>query len=51
MYRGVVKVAAAEDLMKLRSALQTRLDESMPMQTQLGVAFENKESLESGFMI
>ncbi|MBQ2786091.1 MAG: hypothetical protein IJF02_06270 [Oscillospiraceae bacterium] len=51
VYRGVVKVAAAEDLMKLRSALQTRLDESMPMQTQLGVAFENKESLESGFMI
>lgn len=51
VYRSIVKVAAAEDLMKLRSALQTRLDESMPMQTQLGVSFENKESLESGFMI
>ena len=51
VYRGIVKVAAAEDLMKLRRALQLRLDESMPMQTQLGVAFQNKESLESGFMI
>ena len=51
VYRGIVKVAGAEDLMKLRSALQARFDESVPMQTQLGVTFENKESLESGFMI
>ncbi len=51
VYRGLVKVAAAEDLMNLRLALQTRLDESLPMQTQLGVSFENKEALESGFMI
>lgn len=51
VYRSIVKVAAAEDLMKLRSALQVRLDESLPMQTQLGVSFVNKESLESGFMI
>lgn len=51
VYRSIAKCAAAEDLMKLRTALQMRLDESMPMQTQLGVALENKESLESGFMI
>ena len=51
VYRSIAKVAAAEDLMKLRTALQMRLDESMPMQTQLGATFENKESLESGFMI
>ena len=51
VYRGIAKLAAAEDLMKLRSALQMRLDESLPMQTQLGVSFHNKESLESGFMI
>ena len=51
VYRGIAKVAAAEDLMKLRFALQTRLEESLPMQTQLGGTFENKESLESGFMI
>lgn len=51
VYRGIVKAAAAEDLMKLRSALQTRLEESLPMQTQLGMTFENKQSLESGFMI
>ena len=51
VYRGIAKMAAAEDLMKLRGALQTRLDESLPMQTQLGAVFSNKESLESGFMI
>ena len=51
VYRSIIKVAAAEDLMKLRSALQTRLDESLPMQTQLGVSLANKEALESGFMI
>ena len=51
VYRSIVKVAAAEDLMKLRSALQTRLDESLPMQTQLGASIDNREALESGFMI
>ena len=51
VYRGIAKVAAAEDLIKLRSALQMRLDESLPMRTQLGVTYDNKESLESGFMI
>lgn len=51
VYRGIAKVAATEDLMKLRGGLQTRLEECLPMQTQLGVTFENKESLESGFMI
>ena len=51
VYRSVAEVAAAEDLMRLRSALQKRLDESLPMQTQLGASFENKEALESEFMI
>ena len=47
VYRSVAEVAATEDLMRLRSALQKRLDESLPMQTQLGASFENKEALES----
>ena len=51
VYRSVAEVAATEDLMRLRSALQKRLDESLPMQTQLGASFENKEALESEFMI
>ena len=49
--RGIVKTAAAEDLLKLRSALDTRLAESLPMQTQLRGRGENMEIIESGFMI
>ena len=37
--------------MKLRAALQGRLEESLPMQTQLGVNLEKREMLESGFLI
>ena len=51
VYRGIAKTAAAEDLMKLRTALQGRLEESLPMQTQLGVSLEKREMLESGFLI
>ncbi len=49
--RGIVKTAGAEDLMKLRSALENRLAESMPLVTQLGMGWENQEKLESGFLI
>ncbi len=49
--RGIVKTAAAEDLMGLRSALEKRLAESMPMETQLGSSFDQKDELESGFLI
>ena len=49
--RGIVKTAAAEDLMGLRSALEKRFSESMPMQTQLGVKWENQAELETGYLI
>ena len=51
VYRGIAKSAAAEDLMKLRAALQGRLEESLPVQTQLWVNLEKRETLESGFLI
>ena len=51
VYRGVMKLAAAEDLMKLKTALQARLAESMPLQTQLAGAGEGKMTVESGFLI
>ena len=49
--RGIVNNAAAEDLLKLKEALQQRLDESLPMQTQLISCASRGESIESGFMI
>ena len=49
--RGIVRNAAAEDLLKLKAALQQRLDESLPMQTQLLRGAFKGESIESGFMI
>ena len=49
--RGIVKNAAAEDLLKLKEALQQRLDESLPMQTQLISCASKGERIESGFMI
>jgi hypothetical protein len=51
VYRSIVKLAAAEDLMKLRSALQERLDESLPVQTQLTRKAPDRECVESGFLI
>ena len=51
MFLGIAKTAAAEDLQKLRTALDERLAESLPMQTQLRGKLENNESVESGFMI
>ena len=49
--RSIVKVAPAEDLLKMRAALQARLDESLPMQTQLGFAAPKGDIVESGFLI
>lgn len=49
--RGVVSKAAAEDLMALRSALQGRVDEMFPMQTQLGGGQGAPEAVESGFLV
>ena len=49
--RGIVKTAAAEDLMGLRSALEKRFAESMPVKTQLGCSFDRQDLVESGFLI
>ena len=49
--RGIVKNAPAEDLLKLKEALEDRLAESMPMTTQLGNSLRRGEAVESGFLI
>ena len=51
VYRSIVKLAAAEDLMKLRTALQGRLDESLPVQTQLLRKISDRDAVENGFLI
>ena len=51
VYQGIAKTAGAEDLMKLRAALEKRLGEMMPVSTQLGGSFEQFEEMESGFLI
>lgn len=48
---GVVKNAGAEDLQKLKAALETRLAESLPVQSQLGLSTVPGEGIESGFLI
>ena len=49
--RSVMEKAAAEDLLKLRKALEERFAESFPTTTQLGGSFSKGEIVESGFMI
>ena len=51
VYRGIAKTAAAEDLMALKTALEARLAESLPVVTQLGGCAEVKDAVESGFLI
>lgn len=49
--RSLAKTAAADDLLALKEALQGRLDESLPVITQLGVFHGRGEEVESGFLI
>lgn len=49
--RGIMSRASAEDLMKLKGALEDRLAQSMPVQTQLGMQTGRREIVESGFLI
>jgi hypothetical protein len=49
--RGVVSKAGAEDLMALRNALQGRVDELFPMQTQLGGNPNGKQEVDNGFLV
>lgn len=49
--RSVLSRAAAEDIKRMKTALQERLDSSMPAQTQLGLQVRKGETLESSFLI
>jgi hypothetical protein len=49
--QGIVSKASAEDLLALRTALQGRLDEMLPMQTQLGQVHSDKQAVDKGFLI
>ena len=49
--RNLVKTAAAEDLLALKEALEGRLNEMLPVVTQLGGACGKEVGLESGFLI
>ena len=51
VYRGVAEKAGAEDLMKLKDALQNRFDQMMPVVTQLMGSMNQAEGVESGFLI
>ena len=51
VFCSIAKTAAAEDLMKLRAALQERLTESLPAVTQLRGRGECVAEMESGFLI
>ena len=48
--QNIVKTAAAEDLQKLRRALEEKTAELLPVTTQLG-GFEQQTVIESGFLI
>ena len=49
--KNIMKSAAAEDLMKLRSALEAKTAEVLPMTTQLMENQGQQAELESGFLI
>ena len=51
LLRSVVSKAGAEDLAKMKAALEERLAEMLPVVTQLGSFTGRKEELESGFLI
>ena len=49
--RAIVEKAGADDLLKLRKALEERFAESYPTKTQLGGTFRQAETIEGDFMI
>ena len=49
--RAIAEKAGAEELMKLKEALENRLAESMPMVTQLSGSFKKEAEFESGFLV
>ena len=49
--RSVVQRSGAEDLLKVKEALENRMAQSMPMQTQLLTSRNETDALESGYLI
>ena len=49
--QNIAKCAAAEDLLKLRTALETKTAEFLPAMTQLGGYSQDANEMESGFLI
>ena len=49
--RSLVQKAGAQELMRLKEALERRMAEMMPMQSQLLATFDKEETVESGFLI
>ena len=48
---SIAKTAGAEDLQKFRAALEAKAAEVLPVTTQLGGSMQNRETMESGFLI
>ena len=48
---SIMEKAGAEELVKVKSALEERMGEYMPVVTQLGICKESREAVESGFLI
>ena len=51
VYRAVAKLAKAEDLKKLRDAMEEKLGQMLPAATQLGNFCREEKGIESGFLI
>ena len=49
--QNIVKTAAAEDLIKLKAALEAKTAEVLPVTSQLMGGLEQQAELESGFLI
>jgi hypothetical protein len=49
--RTLAQKAGAEELLRLKEALEQRMAEMMPMQSQLMTAFEKSDAVESGYLI
>ena len=49
--QGLVRKAGAEELLRLKEALEQRMAEMMPMQSQLMTSFGKADEVESGFLI
>ena len=49
--RAITEKIGTQELKKLKNALEQRMAESMPMQTQLACLGEKEETVESGFLI